>query len=122
MGIEIIYNPDLALRDYEEYEKGNRKVEECIPKNLEVGKTYEFLKSNQRVYWLNSSEEWNNGEMPLVITKGNEIVSRPVASIKMIEFTHFIINGKTFTKGIYMVIEIFDKDDTRVKFECFKRI
>lgn len=37
MGIQVEFNPDLALRDYSEFEKGNRKEEECIPKNLETG-------------------------------------------------------------------------------------
>ena len=33
MGINIEFNPDLALRTCEEYEIGQRKKEECIPKD-----------------------------------------------------------------------------------------
>ena len=34
MGIKVEFDPDLALRDYEEFIKGNRKEEECIPEKL----------------------------------------------------------------------------------------
>ena len=44
MGIEVSFNPDLALRDYSEFEKGNRREEECIPKELGAGNVYNFLK------------------------------------------------------------------------------
>jgi hypothetical protein len=53
MGIQVEFNPDLALRDISEFKKGNRKEEECIPENLEAGKIYPFLKKDQRNYWLN---------------------------------------------------------------------
>ena len=49
MGIQVEFNPDLALRDYSEFEKGNRKEEECVPKVLEVGKEYDFLKKGQKL-------------------------------------------------------------------------
>ena len=68
MGIQVEFNPDLALRNFSEFEKGNRKKEECIPKNLEAGEVYNFLKLGQRNYWL-------FGEIPLLETKGNEILS-----------------------------------------------
>ena len=122
MGIQIEFNPDLALRDYEEYQNGNRKKEECIPEKLVAGKEYAFLKKDLRVYFLSDSEEWNKGEIPLFITKGNEKLSRPIASIKIIEVTHFLLDEKTYTKGIYKVIELFDKDDKKINFESYKRI
>lgn len=37
MGIKVEFNPDLALRDMAEYKKGNRKIEECLPENMEAG-------------------------------------------------------------------------------------
>lgn len=50
MGIQIEFNPDLALRDISEYKNGNRKIEECIPENLEEGAVYDFIKEGQRCY------------------------------------------------------------------------
>jgi hypothetical protein len=113
MGIKVEFNPDLALRNISEYRKGNRKIEECIPENLETGKTYSFLKKDQRNYWL-------FGEIPLIETEGNEVLSRPKASIIILECTHFIYCGQVFSKGKYKVTEVF-KDDG-VYFECFDRL
>jgi len=50
MGIKVEFNPDLALRNISEYENGKRSMEECIPKDLQVGQTYDFLKKDQRNY------------------------------------------------------------------------
>ena len=122
MGIQVEFNPDLALRDYSEFEKGNRKEEECIPKNLEIGKVYEFLKKGQRLYWFNDDPHWSNGEMPLSKTEGNEKLSRPIASIKMLELTHFLDNKKVFTKGKYKVIDVFDPNDPKIHFDALMRV
>ncbi len=110
MGIKVEFNPDLALRDISEYKKGNRKIEECIPECLEIGKTYPFLKRDQRNYWL-------YGEVPLIETQGNEILSRPKASIIILEATHFVVEGVIYTKGFYKVIDVFK--DNKVYFEGF---
>lgn len=112
MGIQVEFNPDLALRDVSEYEKGNRKVEECIPKDLEAGRVYDFLKKEQRNYWI-------FGEIPLVKTSGNGILSRPIAGIRILEATHFCIDGVIYTKGKYEVLEVFQ--DQAIHFECFDR-
>jgi len=80
---------------------------------LEVGKIYPFLKSEQRNYWL-------FGEIPLIETQGNEILSRPKASVIILEATHFVENGKIFTRGFYKVVEVFQDD--KIHFECFDRI
>ena len=122
MGITVDYNPDLALRDYSEFEKGNRKELECVPKNLEVGKIYNFLKKGQRLYWLSDDEYWKKGEMPLCKTEGNQKLSRPIASIKMLEVTHFLDNEEVFTKGKYKVIEIFDINNPKINFEGCMRV
>ena len=113
MGIKVEFNPDLALRDISEYKNGNRKIEECIPEDLEAGKTYNFLKKDQRNYWM-------HGEIPLIETKGNEILSRPKAGIKILEATHFCVDGVMYTKGKYQVIEVFKDDE--IHFECFDKI
>ncbi len=101
MGIAVEFNPDLALRDIGEFEAGARKIQECIPRKLVEDKVYDFLKREQRLYWL-------KGEIPLIETKGNENLSRPKASIKILEATHFMNDGEIWTKGKYEVIKVLD--------------
>lgn len=113
MGIKVEFNPDLALRNISEFKNGNRKKEECIPEDIEVGKIYPFLKGEQRNYWL-------EGEIPLVETKGNQNLSRPKASILVLEAVHFIDNGNLYTKGKYKVVELFN--DNKVHFDGFTKI
>lgn len=113
MGIQVEFNPDLALRNIEEYKKGNRELEECIPEPLEQDKEYLFLKSGQRNYWL-------QGEIPLLETKGNQELSRPLASIQILEATHFLENGEIFTRGKYKVMEVFN--DNKPHFNGFAKI
>jgi hypothetical protein len=122
MGIQVDFNPDLALRDYSEFEKGNRKQEECIPKSLEAGKVYNFLKRGQRLYWLSDDDHWKKGEMPLCKTQGNQKLSRPIASIKMLEVIHFLENGEVWTKGKYKVIDVFNPNDPKINFEACMRV
>ena len=113
MGIQVEFNPDLALRNIEEYKAGRRKVEECVPEPLEQGKIYDFLKKGQRNYWL-------EGELPLLETKGNAELSRPKASIIIIEAAHFRENSETWTRGRYRVVAVFK--DSEIHFESFARI
>jgi len=115
MGIKVEFNPDLALRNISEYKKRNRKKDECIPANLKAGKIYRFLKEGQRNYWL-------EGELPLLETKGNQKLSRPIASIIILEASHFLLNKKPFTRGEYKVIEIFDLKDTKIHFEGYTKV
>lgn len=113
MGIKVEYNPDLALRNIEEYKKGNRELEECFREDMQEGEVYDFLKKDQRNYWF-------FGEIPLIETKGNEVLSRPKASIIILEATHFVKDGEMWTRGRYKVVEVFkDKD---IHFECFDKI
>jgi hypothetical protein len=113
MGIKVEFNPDLALRDISEYKKGNRKIEECIPGSLEEEKIYDFLKKDQRNYWM-------HGEIPLIETRGGEKLSRPRASIQILEATHFLKDKEIWTRGKYKIVEVF-KDDN-VKFEGLWRV
>ena len=113
MGIQTEYNPDLALRDISEFKNGNRKEEECIPEDLKAGETYSFLKKGQRHYWL-------EGEVPLLETKGNQQLSRPKASIIILEATHFLENKEVYTKGKYKVIEVFQ--DNEIHFDGFNKV
>jgi hypothetical protein len=113
MGIAVEFNPDLALRNIEQFKAWNCRKEECIPERLVVGQEYEFLKTGQRVYWL-------QGEIPLVETKGGGQLSRPKASIIITEVRHVIEDGKLATRGKYKVVEVFGDD--RVHFDGFTKI
>lgn len=113
MGIKVEFNPDLALRDISEYKNGSRKIEECIPENMKKGEFYDFLKKDQRNYWM-------HGEIPLIETKGGEKLSRPRASIQILEATHFLKDKEIWTKGKYKVVEIFKDDE--IKFEGLWRV
>ncbi|PIZ55355.1 hypothetical protein CO057_02710 [Candidatus Uhrbacteria bacterium CG_4_9_14_0_2_um_filter_41_50] len=120
MGINAEYCPNLALRSFDQFEQGERKKEECVPKELREGEAYDFLKCGQRLYWFSNDEFWKNGQMPLCITSGDQKLSRPIASIKMIEVTHFLVGDKIWTRGKYKVIEIFK--DNNIHFEGMKRV
>jgi len=122
MGIKVEFNPDLALRNIAEHKNGRRKIGECVPEKMEAGQVYEFLKSGQRLYWLDDSEFWGNGQIPLCETSGEEKLSRPLASIKILEATHFLEGGKVWTRGKFEVVEVFDKADEKINFEACKRI
>lgn len=102
----------MALRNTSEFKNGNRREEECIPEDLKTGSIYDFLKSGQRNYWL-------EGELPLLETKGNAVLSRPIASIIIVEATHFKEKDKVYTKGKYQVVEVFGDD--KVYFESYAR-
>lgn len=113
MGIQTEYNPDLALRDIKKFKQGKRKRQECIPEDLKEGKVYEFLKKGQRNYWL-------LGQIPLLETKGNQDLSKPLASIVILKATHFTKDGQVWTKGKYKVKEIFN--DNKIHFNGFFKI
>ncbi|EKD58975.1 MAG: hypothetical protein ACD_56C00015G0003 [uncultured bacterium] len=102
MGIAVEFNPDLALRDISEYKEGRRKLEECIPEKLEIGKIYDFFKKEQRIYYL-------KGEISLIETTsdgGNFSKSR--ANVNILEVMHFVENGEVCTRGKYKVMEVFN--------------
>jgi len=113
MGIKVEFNPDLALRNIREFKGGRRLREECISEMLEIGNIYDFLKEGQRLYWL-------EGELPLVETEGNQKLSKPLASVKIVEVGHFIQDGKVWTRGKYKVHSVFDKNSKT--FEGFARL
>ncbi len=106
MGIQVEFNPDLALRDIGEFRAGRRAAEECVPEPLEAGKEYAFLKKGQRNYWL-------MGELPLLKTEGNQRLSAPLASIVILEAVHFLRDGEVWTRGRYRVVEIIESGGVR---------
>lgn len=104
MGIKVEFNPDLCLRNISEYKNGNRKIGECIPEKLEVGMVYDFFKSDQRLYWL-------MGELPLRETKGGENLSRPIASVVILEVTQFMDEQQLYTRGKYKIVKILNEQE-----------
>lgn len=102
MGIKVEFNPDLALREYLEFEEGNREKEECIPKKIEIDKEYTFLKKGQRNYYLLRDEL-----VPLVTTIGNQNISKPIAGIYILEVTHFRKDNEIWSRGKYIVKKIY---------------
>ena len=114
MGIQVEFNPSLALRAPKT--KG-RLEEECVPESLITGETYYFLKSGQRNYWM-------GGEIPLHITEGEGKLSRPIASVTIIESTHYLNpkNNKPYTKGYYIVNETYDTKDPTIHFEGTEKV
>ena len=115
MGINVEFNPDLALRVHFEFKKGRRKREECLPEKLVKDGVYPFLKEGQRNYWL-------EGVIPLLETKGKQNLSKPLAAIAILEATHFYKAERLWTAGRYIVLEVFDPNDNTVHFEGFKYI
>lgn len=112
MGIQVEFNPDLALRNIAATKNG-RKVEECIPEKIEIGATYPFLERGQRNYWL-------HGEIPLLETAGEGKLSLPLASIIILEARHILDGGEVWTSGTYKVVEIFTDD--RAHFNGFTKV
>lgn len=119
MGIVVEFNPDLALR---RVGAEDRVIEECLPDILVKGEVYNFLKKGQRLYYLSDDPEWFAGEIPLFETKGEGRLSRPLASIKILEATHFLRDGEVWTKGKYLVKDVFDIEDSKINFEALKRL
>ena len=112
MGIKVEFNPDLALRAFG---TPNRLYEECLPKLIKESHTYSFLKEGQRNYWL-------EGEIPLLETKGNQQLSRPLASIIILEATHQLRKGVPYTAGNYRVVKVYNPRSKKINFESYKRI
>ena len=111
MGIQVEFNPYLTLRAHN---TPRRLEEECLPEKLIPEKLYRFLKKGQRNYWL-------EGEIPLLETKGNQQLSRPLASITIVEAAHYSKDGEPYTRGVYQVNEVFDPKDSQPKFNGFER-
>jgi hypothetical protein len=111
MGIAVEFSSELTLREFSEFAEGNKQKEECISEPIVEGETYDFLKKDQRIYWLNEDSFWNFGEMPLVKTTGEGKSTNPIASIKMLEVTHFIKEKEIWTKGKFKVIKIIKQGE-----------
>jgi hypothetical protein len=115
MGIAVEFCPDLCLRSLEDAVRKERKANECLPQVLDEGVTYDFLKEGQRNYWM-------LGEIPLRLTEGNGVLSRPVASVILSEVTHFLNEGKVWTRGKYTVKEVYGPNDKKIHFDGLEKI
>ena len=114
MGVPVEFNSVLALRNHSAASGDERSAMERIPASLVAGSVHEFLKSGQRIYRLDV-------EIPLVETRGGHDISRPLASIMIIEATHVLRDGAYWTKGTYRIAEVFDPADPAVHFEFAHR-
>ncbi len=112
MGIQVEFNPDLCLRAYG---TEGREKEECLPKKLTPPCIYNFKKEGQRCFYL-------EGEIPLRETRGNQQLSRPLASITIIEAKHCKLEGKVYTTGTYLVNEVYNPDSPEINFEGYEKI
>ena len=113
MGIQVEFNPDLCLRAFGTKGRG---LEECLPENLETAKVCTFKKKGQRNYWL-------EGNIPLRETKGKGILSKPLASIRILEATHRKAgDGNIYTYGNYLVMNVFDSNDSKIHFEGYEEL
>ena len=112
MGIVVEFNPDLCLR---KYGTNGRDFMECLPEVLEREWDYPFLKKGQRNYYL-------EGEILLMETKGDGRLSRPIASVLIMEAKHLLIGGNVWTEGRYKVNEVYDPEDPQIHFEGYARV
>jgi hypothetical protein len=55
-------------------------------------------------------------------TKGDQQLSKPLASIIILEATHFLLNGEPYTKGKYKIVEVFTPDDSKIHFNGFTKV
>ncbi|MFA4999473.1 MAG: hypothetical protein WC519_01970 [Parcubacteria group bacterium] len=113
MSIIAEYCPDLCLRNITVFKEGKREENECLPESLEEGKEYFFLKKGQKHYWL-------MGEIPLRETKGSGILSKPKASVIILNATHFVHEGEIWTRGCYKAIKIIPEG--KVYFDGYEKI
>jgi len=112
MGIAIEFVPDLCLRLFG---TDGRDSKECLPKELVFGEVHNFLKKGQRNFWM-------LGEFPLRETKGNSFLSKPLASVVLLEAAHFVKDGEVWTCGRYKIVEVYDPSDDKVHFDGLEKI
>lgn len=84
---------------------------------LVAGDIHEFLKKGQRNYYLLHDEP-----VPLIRTGGNQTLSRPYAAIRILEATHFNLDGEVWTRGKYQVLSVYDVLNPTIHFEGFQSV
>ena len=108
MGIQVEFNPDLALRDISHHREGKRSLEECLPKLLREGATHHFKKKGQRNYYFLEP-------VPLLETK--EINDYPPSSRRYYSGSNSLLKRIMYTKGRYRIEKVFDPASLEVYFE-----
>ncbi len=106
MGIELEFETELALRPYG---TGEINTNEFLPKLLKKKGVHKFLKPEQRNYWL-------KGEMPLKEIGEEQQLSGPLASIIIIESTHFLHHGEVYmSKMLFVYAVCFNMQKAKCK-------
>lgn len=123
MGIEVEFNPDLALRAYG---TEGRLEEECLPKELVKNCVYPFLKEGQRNYFFHGPIallETYKGDSVKTLENNLNKLSRPIAAIRILEATHYLDQDRgVMTVGTYRVLDVFDITDPKINFEWMERV
>lgn len=114
MGIEVEFHLELALASIKRYRSKKANLEECVPDNLKPGEVYNFLRRGQGIYWMED-------EIPLVEISHNGELSKPLASITILEETHFRKNNQIYIRGKYKIVEVFTVNDNLIHFEGMRR-
>ena len=96
MRMKIKYDSNLCLR---RHGTPDRSFMENLPKDLVMNRTYYFLKTGKREFFI-------EGKIPLRETDGNGNLSRPLANVRIPEYTHFLKDGEVYTRGEYVILEI----------------
>ena len=104
MGIQVEFNPDLTLRRFGARGKDET---ECLPKRIQEGEIYYFRKEGQRNYCLKRS-------IPLRERSGRNIISEPIAEVRIMYEKHYVSRGKVYTEGKYLVSKLLDHDYSKL--------
>jgi hypothetical protein len=100
MELTPTFESELALWNIREFVTDKKKFDECIPENFKEGREYNFLLEGQKFFGLFA-------KFPLVEIGGNSNgMNNTRALINIIEVTHFLDNGKLFTKGKYRILRV----------------
>ena len=99
MTTSIEYNTDLALYSHEEFKKGRKKLEECLPEELTVGSSHPFLKVGHRNYAINST-------VTLLEIKKFDVLFQMRAQVEIVEAFFLLDEDQSYTRGTYIITEI----------------
>jgi hypothetical protein len=77
------------------------------PVELKLNKTYEFIIRGQRVYPLKTDITLRQ-----IDSTGKPL--RELALVRIIEATHFLLEGEVMTKGLYNVLEVYENTEDKI--------
>lgn len=99
MTTSITYNTDLALYSFSQFQFGERREEECLPADLQVGEAYPFLKMGHRNYEI-------GGLVTLLEMEPDEVLFRMRAEVEIVESFYVIEDDQSLTRGTYRVTQL----------------